>query len=127
MKIEERDLREKIVKYLEQFVTESRQERLSEILKNRTRHITVVLEDLFQAQNISAGLFQDLIRDLLGVAAFAFLFLLPGAADPSRVHGILILFIFGNHLRNSKDLSLNVVCVIPVYVSKHIIEVHYDL
>ena len=43
MKIEDKALREKIVKYLEQFVTESRQQRLSEILENRTRHVTVVL------------------------------------------------------------------------------------
>ena len=56
MKIEDLSLREKIIEYLKQFVTESRQTRLAEILGNRTRHVTVVLEDLFQAQNISAVL-----------------------------------------------------------------------
>ena len=56
VKIEDKELRDKIVEYLQQFVTENRQERLMEILQYRTRHVTVVLEDLFQAQNISAVL-----------------------------------------------------------------------
>ena len=56
IKIEDNELRDKVVEYLQQFVTESRQARLKEILQNRTRHVTVVLEDLFQAQNISAVL-----------------------------------------------------------------------
>ena len=56
MKIEDLSLRGKIIEYLKQFVTENRQTRLAEILGNRTRHVTVVLEDLFQAQNISAVL-----------------------------------------------------------------------
>jgi tRNA (guanosine-2'-O-)-methyltransferase len=56
VKIEDNELRDKVVEYLQQFVTESRQARLKEILQNRTRHVTVVLEDLFQAQNISAVL-----------------------------------------------------------------------
>ena len=55
-KIEDKNLRDKVVAYLEQFVTEERQARLTEILANRTRHVTVVLEDLFQTQNISAVL-----------------------------------------------------------------------
>jgi tRNA (guanosine-2'-O-)-methyltransferase len=55
-RIEDKNLRDKIVAYLEQFVTEERQARLTEILANRTRHVTVVLEDLFQTQNISAVL-----------------------------------------------------------------------
>ena len=56
MTIKEKKLREEITAYLKQFVTESRQQRLAEIIENRTRHVTVVLEDLFQAQNISAVL-----------------------------------------------------------------------
>ena len=55
-KIEDKNLRDQVVAYLEQFVTEERQARLTEILANRTRHVTVVLEDLFQTQNISAVL-----------------------------------------------------------------------
>ena len=56
VRIEEKQLRDQVVAYLEQFVTEERQARLTEILANRTRHVTVVLEDLFQTQNISAVL-----------------------------------------------------------------------
>ena len=54
--IEDKTLRDRVVEYLQQFITENRQSRLAEILEYRTRHVTVVLEDLFQAQNISAVL-----------------------------------------------------------------------
>ncbi len=40
--------------YLEQFVTEKRKATLKEVLARRTRHLTVVLEDLYQMHNISA-------------------------------------------------------------------------
>ena len=43
-----------LAEYLREFVTEERNERILSILKNRTRHFTVVLEDLYQTQNISA-------------------------------------------------------------------------
>ena len=56
MTIKDKALQKEIAAYLKQFVTESRQQRLSEVIANRTRHVTVVLEDLFQAQNISAVL-----------------------------------------------------------------------
>ena len=56
IKIDDKQLRGELVTYLQQFVTEERQARLNEILDNRTRHVTVVLEDLFQTQNISAVL-----------------------------------------------------------------------
>ena len=52
--IEDLQLRDKLTAYLEQFVTEERKARLLEVLANRTRHVTVVLEDLYQTQNISA-------------------------------------------------------------------------
>jgi tRNA (guanosine-2'-O-)-methyltransferase len=55
-KIEDKQLRDQLVEYLQQFVSEARQVRLTEVLENRTRHVTVVLEDLFQTQNISAVL-----------------------------------------------------------------------
>lgn len=45
-----------ILKYLEQFMTEQRVSRMREIVDQRTRHITVVLEDIFQSHNISAVL-----------------------------------------------------------------------
>lgn len=54
MQIEDKNLRAKLIEGLEQFVTEERKERLLSVLDNRTRHITVVLEDLYQTQNISA-------------------------------------------------------------------------
>jgi tRNA (guanosine-2'-O-)-methyltransferase len=56
VKIDNKALRDKVVEYLQQFLTDSRQDRLKEVLEMRTRHVTVVLEDLFQAQNISAVL-----------------------------------------------------------------------
>ena len=56
IKIDDKKLRSELVTYLQQFVTKERQARLTEILENRTRHVTVVLEDLFQTQNISAVL-----------------------------------------------------------------------
>ncbi len=52
--IEDLPLRSKLTAYLEQFVTEERKARLLEVLANRTRHVTIVLEDLYQTQNISA-------------------------------------------------------------------------
>ena len=36
------------------FINEGRRERLAKILSQRTRHITVVLEDIYQSQNASA-------------------------------------------------------------------------
>ena len=43
-----------LIPYLRTFITEERDTRILEVLANRTRHFTVVLEDLFQTQNISA-------------------------------------------------------------------------
>ena len=40
--------------YLESFLTDNRKDRLIQVLNERTRHVTVVVEDLFQTQNISA-------------------------------------------------------------------------
>ena len=40
--------------YLEQFVTERRKKIFRQILAQRTRHLTVVLEDTYQMHNISA-------------------------------------------------------------------------
>lgn len=54
MKIDNPKIRKELITHLEQFVTDNRKERLMEVLHNRTRHITVVLEDLYQTQNISA-------------------------------------------------------------------------
>ena len=43
-----------IIDYLSGFINEERRERLRNILDQRTRHITVVLEDIYQPQNASA-------------------------------------------------------------------------
>jgi tRNA (guanosine-2'-O-)-methyltransferase len=43
-----------LLNYLQGYLTEQRQDRIKEILKNRTRHINVVLEDLYQPHNASA-------------------------------------------------------------------------
>ncbi|MCS4237783.1 tRNA (guanosine-2'-O-)-methyltransferase [Myroides gitamensis] len=40
--------------YLETFLTENRVERFKEVLSNRTNHITVVAEDVYQLHNTSA-------------------------------------------------------------------------
>lgn len=42
--------------FLTQFITEERKQRFEEVLDYRTRHITVVLEDIFQPHNASAVL-----------------------------------------------------------------------
>jgi len=40
--------------YLEGFLTESRKERFLEVLKNRTNHFTIAMEDVYQLHNTSA-------------------------------------------------------------------------
>ena len=45
-----------LIKYLKDFVTENRWQRITEVLKKRTRHLTVVLEDIYQPHNASAVL-----------------------------------------------------------------------
>lgn len=46
----------KVTEYLKEFVTQERLDRIDEVLSYRTRHITVVLEDLYQPHNASAVL-----------------------------------------------------------------------
>ena len=43
-----------LLDFLSQFVTDHKKELLEKILDNRTRQLTVVLEDIFQSQNASA-------------------------------------------------------------------------
>jgi len=45
-----------LINYLSEFVSESRRKRFDEVIQYRTRHITVVLEDIYQAHNASAVL-----------------------------------------------------------------------
>ena len=48
--------KEKLVRYLSQFVAEERLDLFEKVLENRTHYITVVLEDIYQTQNASAVL-----------------------------------------------------------------------
>lgn len=48
--------KKELITYLESFVSERRQKRLTDVLSERTRHATIVLEDVYQAHNASAVL-----------------------------------------------------------------------
>jgi len=50
----DRDSYNRFIAFLGQYVTENKKRKFEEVLKQRTRHITVVLEDVFQPQNVSA-------------------------------------------------------------------------
>ncbi|MDO5607886.1 MAG: RNA methyltransferase [Capnocytophaga sp.] len=45
---------EKLLSYLENFITDERKQRFLDILQLRTNHFTVAVEDVFQAHNASA-------------------------------------------------------------------------
>ncbi len=49
-------LQKKLLSYLSGFLTEHRQSLFKQVIENRTRHIAVVLEDIYQPQNASAVL-----------------------------------------------------------------------
>jgi len=49
-------VKKELIEYLKQFVFERRAELFENVIQNRTRYITVVLEDIFQAHNASAVL-----------------------------------------------------------------------
>ncbi|PQJ77851.1 TrmH family RNA methyltransferase [Polaribacter porphyrae] len=44
----------KLLTYLEDYLTEKRKATFHKVLSNRTRHFTIVLEDIYQAHNASA-------------------------------------------------------------------------
>jgi tRNA (guanosine-2'-O-)-methyltransferase len=46
----------KLVEYLSGFATENRLKRFEDVLQHRTRHLTVVLEDIYQPHNAAAVL-----------------------------------------------------------------------
>ena len=48
--------KKELIDYLEQFISENRKKRFGEVLENRTNHLCVVLENIFQAHNASAVL-----------------------------------------------------------------------
>ena len=45
---------ESCIDTLYRFLTDERKQRFEEVLEKRTRHITLVLEDIFQSRNASA-------------------------------------------------------------------------
>jgi len=45
---------ENYLQYLETFITENRRDKFIEILKQRTKHFTIAVEDIFQLHNTSA-------------------------------------------------------------------------
>ena len=47
-------MNDKLLSYLERFITEERKERFLEIIAQRTNHFTVAMEDVFQMHNTSA-------------------------------------------------------------------------
>ena len=47
---------EELTDYLADFVTENKRNKIAEVLADRTRHLTVMLEDIFQPHNASACL-----------------------------------------------------------------------
>ncbi|WP_089260594.1 TrmH family RNA methyltransferase [Maribacter sedimenticola] len=47
-------MNEKLLTYLEQFISEERIERFNEVLSQRTNYITVAIEDVYQMHNTSA-------------------------------------------------------------------------
>lgn len=56
MKLKRHDPRteDALIAYLLQFVTPEKQARMAEVIQNRTRHVRVVLEDIYQPHNASA-------------------------------------------------------------------------
>jgi tRNA (guanosine-2'-O-)-methyltransferase len=48
--------KEALIEQLLSYVTDNKREKMHAVLKNRTRYVTVVLEDLFQPHNASAAL-----------------------------------------------------------------------
>jgi tRNA (guanosine-2'-O-)-methyltransferase len=48
--------KKQLLNYLLGFVSENKQQKFSEIIQHRTRHLTLVLEDIFQPHNASAVL-----------------------------------------------------------------------
>src|SRR5258706_8077696 len=52
------DIRDKkeLIESLWSFISENKRTKMTEVIKNRTHHVTVVLEDIFQSHNASAVL-----------------------------------------------------------------------
>ncbi|MCF8230474.1 MAG: RNA methyltransferase [Bacteroidales bacterium] len=51
-----REIKQDLYTFLSDYITENKKSKFEEVLRNRTRHVTVVLEDLYQSHNASAVL-----------------------------------------------------------------------
>jgi tRNA (guanosine-2'-O-)-methyltransferase len=47
-------MKEKLLEYLSRYITENKRQLMDKVLDQRTRYLTIVLEDVFQPQNASA-------------------------------------------------------------------------
>lgn len=54
--MKETNIYQSLIEYLKDFISKERYERISEVLGNRTNHITIVLEDLHKSHNANAVL-----------------------------------------------------------------------
>jgi len=52
--MDEKDKRKLLSEYLSRFISDHKRDFVEKVLNQRTRHITVVLEDIYQSQNASA-------------------------------------------------------------------------
>ena len=50
------DMPKELLTYLLEFVTENKRQKMQEVLSQRTRHVTIALEDIYQPHNASAAL-----------------------------------------------------------------------
>jgi tRNA (guanosine-2'-O-)-methyltransferase len=50
----ETQIKEKLLDFLSSFITNNRKNRIDDVVNNRTKYISVIVEDIFQAQNASA-------------------------------------------------------------------------
>ena len=47
-------MKEQLIEYLSRYITDNKREKIDEVLNNRTRFLTVIVEDIYQPQNASA-------------------------------------------------------------------------
>lgn len=60
-------VKKELREYLGQFITPKRAESIRQVLKNRTRHVTYMLEDIYQSHNASAVLRSCEINGILDI------------------------------------------------------------
>ncbi len=48
------NIKHQLINYLAEFITQNKRDKIDQVITNRTRHVTVVLEDIYQPHNASA-------------------------------------------------------------------------